>query len=350
MKKIRYLTLLIINLGLAAYRPLPVINTIAAGKQPQVSVDKIGTVRVVYGLNDNIFCATSGDQGQTFSSPVLVAHVADMHLGMGRGPQLSSSANFSVITAIDKAGNIHWFKLKNGSEKWQAMGVVNDLKGSAPEGMMAVGADKKDNFYAVWLDIRLGQKNQIWFSSLSAQSNKWSANRLVYKSPDMHVCECCKPGISVSGSAVAIMFRNWLNGSRDLYVARSANGGQSFTAAQKMGLGTWKLDGCPMDGGGIIISPLNIVQTVWQRKGEIYFAQGADPEVYIGKGKTCTIAGNAMHTVIAYQSNDTLKLVTIPDKKMTTIGEGNFIKLTSLANGHNFCVWEQDSHIKYRLL
>jgi hypothetical protein len=350
MKKVLLLLLLTTSLGLTAYRLLPIVNTIAEGKQPQVSVDNSGIVRVVYGLDDNIFCATSKDHGQTFSKPVLVAHVANMHLGMSRGPQLSSSANLSVITAMDKSGNIHWFKLNNSSQKWQAMGLANDLKGSAPEGLMALSADKKDNFYAVWLDTRLGGKNQIWFASLSAGANKWSANRLVYKSPDGHVCECCKPGISVSGSSMAVMFRNWLNGSRDLYVVRSVNAGKTFSDAQKMGLDTWKLNGCPMDGGGITTNSSNIVQTVWQRKGDIFFAQGNEPEVYIGKGKTCTMADNATHTIIAYQNNDTLKMVTVPGKKTTIIGEGDFVKLASLNTGHNFCVWEQDSHVRYRLL
>ncbi len=344
--------LMLIAIGYSAStRPVaPDSNIIGEGKQPQVSVDNGGTVRVVYGSANKIFCATSVNHGQSFSKPVLVADVPDMHLGMSRGPQLSSSANYSVITAMDKAGNIHWFKQDHKNQKWVAMGVVNDLKGSAPEGLMAIGSDKNDNFYAVWLDIRLGKRNQIWFSSLSGKSNKWSANHLAYQSPDLHVCECCKPSIAINGSTVAIMFRNWLNGSRDLYVMRSTNAGQTFAAAEKMGLDTWKLNGCPMDGGGIRINSSNTIETVWQRKGEIYFAKPGEPEMYIGKGKTCSISGNAKQTMIAYQNNDTLKLVTMPGKKVTAIGVGNFIKSVGVTDKSSLFVWEQDAQIKYRLL
>ncbi|NNU34121.1 hypothetical protein HK413_08145 [Mucilaginibacter sp. S1162] len=63
----------------ASYAGLPGINTIGQGKQPQVSVDSKGIVRVVYGSADKIFCATSLDHGQTFSKPALIAQVADMH-------------------------------------------------------------------------------------------------------------------------------------------------------------------------------------------------------------------------------------------------------------------------------
>lgn len=350
MKKLSVFVLMLLVLAGPSYATLPLVNTIGQGKQPQVSVDNKGIVRVVYGFADKIFCATSVDHGQTFSKPVLVAQVADMHLGMSRGPQLSSSANYSVITAMDKAGSIHWFRLNNRSNTWQPMGVINDLKGSAPEGLMSITSDNKDNFYAVWLDTRLGGRNQVWFSSLSGRSTKWTPNRLVYKSPDGHVCECCKPNIAVANNGIAIMFRNWLNGSRDLYVVRSANAGKSFSDAQKMGLDTWKLNGCPMDGGGIRLNASNQIQTTWQRKGEIYFAQGTDPEVYIGKGKTCSLTGNAQQAAIVYQNNDTLRMVTIPDKRATIIGEGNFIRSVRLSNAQNLFVWEQGDLVKYRLL
>lgn len=350
MKYLFCLLLWVVSFAKGTTAALPDVNTIGRGEQPQVAVDNAGTVRVVYGAGDKIFCATSADHGKIFSTPVMVAQVAGMHLGMARGPQISSSAKYSVITAIDKAGSIYWFELNNGAKKWKPMGLINDIKGSAVEGMIAISADKNDNFYAVWLDIRSGGKNQVCFSSLSAKTNKWAANRLIYKSPDQHVCECCRPGIAVSGTAVAIMFRNWLNGSRDMYVVRSANGGRSFSDAQKMGLDTWKLDGCPMDGGGIRIGQSNSIQTTWQRRGDIYFTQGTDPEMLIGQGKTCTIAGDGARSIIAYRNNDTLKLVTIPGKKIITVGEGDFIKAIALNSTQNFLVWQQDDQIRYRVL
>ena len=57
---------------------------------------------------------------------------------------------------------------------------------------------------------------------------------------------------------VAVMWRNWLNGSRDMFAALSSDGGKTFATAQKLGSGTWKLNGCPMDGGSIAVrSPLD---------------------------------------------------------------------------------------------
>ncbi|NNU34119.1 hypothetical protein HK413_08135 [Mucilaginibacter sp. S1162] len=51
-----------------------------------------------------------------------------------------------------------------------------------------------------------------------------------------------------------------------------------------------------------------------------------------------------------YQNNDTLRMVTIPDKRSTIIGEGNFVRSVHLPNAQNLFVWEQGNEVKYRLL
>jgi hypothetical protein len=327
-------------------------STIAVGEQPQISADDKGIIRVVFGREDKIYCSSSRDQGITFSDPVLVARVADMHLGMSRGPQLASSKNYSIITAIDKTGNIHWFRLDHLSDQWKDMGMINDLKGSGPEGLMSIAADNNDNFYAVWLDIRIGKHNQIYFSSLSPNTNNWSKNRLVYRSPDGHVCECCKPGIFARGSELAIMFRNWLDGSRDLYLLRSPDRGRSFKKPQKLGFGTWKLNGCPMDGGGVLIDRLNTIQTTWQREGTVYYSELGEKETDIGKGRICSISRDAGQTVISMQTGDTVKLVSLPQRKWTIVGTGGYLRSILLPGeaGRVLCVWEQNRVIKFRRL
>ena len=322
-------------------------ETISEGQQPQISVDKKGVIRVVFGQQDKIFCATSADNGVSFSNPVLVANVPEMHLGMSRGPQIASSDKFSVITAMDKAGNIHWFRLNAGG-KWENMGIVNDLRKSAPEGLMGIAADDKDNFYAAWLDTRTGGHNQIYFSSLNGNSRGWSKNIMAYHSPDGHVCECCKPNIAVKGAQVDIMFRNWLNGARDLYLAKSENGGKSFNSAEKLGNGTWKLNGCPMDGGGIIIGDNNLAKTTWQRSGTIFYAEPGKPEIAIGAGRICSIAGTGANTLIALQKNDSVKLIALKSKSETFIGNGSFLKPVALPGNKTLCIWEQNNQIKYK--
>lgn len=209
-----------------------------------MTVDSKGKIRLVYGENDKIFFSSSTDNGLTFSTPQLVAQVNEMHLGMTRGPQLATSADYSLVTAMDKKGNIHAFKQNHKSGKWEKIGNVNNVDGSAPEGLMSIAANENNNFFAVWLDLREERRNNICFAALS--DSKWT-NSFAYKSPESHVCECCKPSIAAKGKTVTIMFRNWLMGSRDLYLITSSDNGATFSSAQKLGTGTWPLKGCPME-------------------------------------------------------------------------------------------------------
>ncbi|HEX8022573.1 hypothetical protein, partial [Mucilaginibacter sp.] len=162
------------------FRSAPRECAISKGQQPQIGIDNAGVIRVVFGRQDSIFCSASSDKGNSFSAPVLVGVVAKMHLGMARGPQLACSSHYSIVTAMDKDGNIHFFMLSNGaSGKWQYKGLLNDIKGSAPEGLMNIACDDKDTFYAVWLDTRLNKNNNVFFSSLPGGHKQWLKSALV---------------------------------------------------------------------------------------------------------------------------------------------------------------------------
>lgn len=323
-------------------------ETALSGQQPNIGIDLQGTIRMVYGNEEEIYCITSTDNGISFSKPVLVGRINNMHLGNTRGPQIASSVNFSMISAIDKNGNIHAFRLEHLKNSWIKIDNINDRKGSAPEGLMALTADKDDRFYAVWLDTRIGKKNNIYFSSSSKSS--WNDNKLVYQSPEEHVCECCKPNITFNNNRLLITFRNWQMGSRDIYYSTSGNKGKSFTPALKSGNGTWILKGCPMDGGGSFIDDKGRVSAAWQRSGDIFLAEQNQPERKIGSGRGVSMAGVKNNRVIAWQDRKTIKLYHTASKKIIEIGEGNSPRVYILPNGKTICTWEEDKTIQYKVI
>jgi hypothetical protein len=349
---LRYMALFAITVMFLSWSE-PQATTIAPGQQPQLSIDTKGEIRLVFGRSDSIFCATSANKGVSFSNPVFVGHIKGMHLGMSRGPQIASSATYSLITAMDKAGNIHFFQLNRSTGQWKYKGLVNDISASAPEGLMSIAADKEDHFYAVWLDLRRDRKNNICFSALKGSESKWKKNTLIYTSPDAHVCECCKPTIAVKDARVSIMFRNWVQGSRDLYWMSSSNAGQTFTKAEKLGVGTWKLNACPMDGGGITIDRSGKTQTAWRREGTVYYCKPNDSEISLGKGRTVDIAANTSSTnnlIVTMQDGPDVKVVDVNGKKESLVGKGSFLKSMVLDEGTVLCVWEQDKTIQFKRL
>ena len=327
--------LVFLAFSIAAYSQ----NQIAEGEQPQVTKDQSGLIRLVYGNGDQIFYASSSDNAKTFSQPVLVGQVKEMHLGMTRGPQLASSRDFSVVTAIDKAGNIHSFTLTHKTGTWEETGNVNDMDASAPEGLMSIAADEKNNFYAVWLDLRENRKNNICFSALSRKGS-WLKNQFAYKSPESHVCECCKPSIAVNGEQITIMFRNWLQGARDLYLVTSGNKGRTFSDAQKLGLGTWPLKGCPMDGGGVSIDSERNIHTAWQREGNVFYAQPGKPEQKVGEGRGVGLNGEVIHW---QKGSDLVFKRTNGDEQK--VGEGTALRILQLNDQSILAIWENNGII-----
>ncbi len=136
------------------------------------------------------------------------------------------------------------------------------------------------------------------------------------------------------------MFRNFLDGNRDLYVASSSNGGRSFENAQKLGDGNWKLNGCPMDGGGLTINDKGVVETVWQRKGIIYANEPGKEEMAIGEGKGCTLASLGNKNVYAWVEKGKV-VCLLPNGQKQIIGEGNLPVVKFLNEKEVICIWQQ---------
>ncbi len=340
---IMIIVLLFVVLNISFKAPSPIF-TIATGHQPQISMDKLGVIRIIYGDSDKIYCATSLDNGATFPDIQKIGEIKDMHLGNSRGPQVASSINYTLVSAMDKKGAIHTFQLAHQSGKWTKVAFVNDVSGTALEGLMGIASDNYDNFYAVWLDLRDDKNNKICFSKTTNQGKSWSENKIVYKSPYKTVCECCKPSIVVSQSKVFIMFRNLLNGSRDLHLLQSDDLGINFNKPVKLGNGTWKLNGCPMDGGGLVVNSNNEVETIWQREGLVYFSKLNEEETQIGLGRNCSIS-DAEKPILSWQDGKKLKVKDTNQNDVFEIGEGSSIKTIRATDNKVLCAWEKEGKI-----
>ncbi|MCW3092280.1 MAG: hypothetical protein JWP81_3349, partial [Ferruginibacter sp.] len=184
---------------------------------------------------------------------------------------------------------------------------------------------------------------------LAPMQKGWSKNMLVYQSPDGHVCECCKPNIAVKNNQVAIMFRNWISGSRDMYLLQSINAGRNFSPAQKLGEGTWPLKACPMDGGGLVFDSKGNIQTTWQRQGVVYSCRPGKPEIKVASGRGSAIAfdDKTNDLFIAYQDGENTRIVNTKGNELTLI-KGSFLKPLVINNGKPFYVWEYQKMILFR--
>jgi hypothetical protein len=314
---------------------------IAKGQMPSITKDQNNVIHIVYGSGDSIMYISSRD-GSSFTSPALIAVLPQLFAFSMRGPQIAATSNGLVVAASTTKGNIFSYK-KKASGKWTKATKVNDINEAAKEGLMALSADGF-NAYAIWLGVK-GQKGQNVYGAQSVDGgNSWAKNILVYASPDSTVCECCKPSVAVKGKNVYVMFRNWLNGNRDLYLLKSYDRGKSFGQAQKLGNGSWKLNGCPMDGGGLSINKNGTPETVWRRKGKIYAAAPGMPEKEIGEGRSCSIETIGNKNVYAWTENGDV-VVMKPGGIKINVGKGSLPLVKILNNKRVLCVWENEMEI-----
>jgi hypothetical protein len=320
-------------------------SVIANGKMPAIAKDANNTLHVVYGSGDSIMYIYSNDEGKSFSKPELVDTLSNLVASATRGPQIAAIKNGVAIIAVNSAGNIFSF-IKESTGKWTRTASVNDEGEVDKEGFSGLSSDGNSNLFAIWTDLRDDKHNKIFGARSTDAGKTWSKNILVYQSPDSTVCECCKPSVAMQGNNVYVMFRNWLNGNRDLYLLQSSNGGESFGKAEKLGRGSWKLDGCPMDGGGLAIAANGIAQTVWRRQNKIYSAQVNAEEKEIGEGKSCTVETVNGKNIYGWTDGDGNIVCLLPDGSKKIVGKGSLPVLKAISDDKVICVWEKDKNIE----
>jgi hypothetical protein len=320
-----------------------------AGSSPQMARDTEGTIRVVFGRRDSIFVATSQNAGSSFSSETLVGVIPDMHVGNTRGPTIGSSRRYSVIMAIDHSGTVHRFSLDHASGTWRKLRQpLNTAAGSAPEGLASIAADGADNFHAVWLDLRTNRQNQIYYSSFAGSQDVVTTNRIIYASPDGHVCECCRPTVAVKDGRVAVMFRNWLAGARDMYALSSSDKGRTFSVAQKLGRQTWVLNACPMDGGDVSFDDTGRITTVWRREHSIYLAYPGQPEQLVAEGRSPALSQYNRVTWLVWQDGSSIRARKLSKQTSTVVGEGRLPQVLTLPGGDAVVAWEKSGQVYLR--
>ena len=320
--------------------PLEIIPAaLRGGLQPQVAVAPSGRVHVVFGKGRAIYHTSSPD-GRTFSSPAKIGELEKLALGMRRGPRVTATEERLLVTAISHAdGNLHAWTSPDIGKTWKESPALNTTLNSAREGLQALAGDGRGLVVAVWLDSRSGGM-EPWFRLSRDGGATWASDASLYASPDGHICECCAPNVAISSTGeIAVMWRNWVGGSRDLYLATSRDG-LEFSPARKLGTGSWKLDGCPMDGGGLAFAPGGDWIAVWRREKAIFASEPGIPEKPLASSATQPLVAYAGKTpLILWEANGSVMLRKGSDEPVVFARDA---KAASIASGPAaaFIAWE----------
>jgi len=314
-------------------------------------------VVLTFGAEKSIYFSASTDQGKSFTKPVKVAEAGALALGRHRGPRATILKDAILVSAVigtklatgehshglPEAGDLTLWRSVDKGKTWTRHGVINDAPGSASEGFHSIAVDAQGNLHATWLDLRTG-KTQI-YGALSADGGRtWSKNALIYQSPRGATCECCGPSVVTTANEVFVMFRNAMNGSRDMYVTRSADG-LRYGAPQKSGTGTWKIEACPMDGGGLVIDRGQPV-AAWRRDKDVFLARYGQAETRIGSGHDISVVSGPKGIYVAWTGEHGLEILKPGSVKPAPLSpNGGFVNLLTLPDGGLLAAWELDGVI-----
>jgi hypothetical protein len=282
-------------------------------------------------------------------------------LSRHRGPRIVMSGGVIVVTAVvgeTEATGTHahglpsdgdllaWRSLDRGIT-WSKAVRINDVASAPREGLHTLAADGRENLFAAWLDQR-GEGVKLFGAWSSDSGATWSKNVQVYESSDGTICQCCHPTAAFNrDGGLDLMWRNVLDGSRDFYLIR-ADVARRFGRPAKLGLGTWKINACPMDGGGLVHAGARTV-SVWRRMDDIFVAEPGKPETKIGEGKDVTVAAGGDKIYAAWIKGAQLVLWT-SGKQETVANQAAFPNLTALPDGGALLAWEEDSGISLKRL
>ncbi len=344
------------TLALLVFLHLPAPSPEAVSHTPQLAASE-NVVALAYGAGKSIYVTVSVNQGKDFGKPVKVAEASILPLTRHRGPRIAISKGTIIVTAVTgesaatgphahglpSDGDLFAWRSADGGKSWSAAVRINDVQAAAREGLHTLAADEEGRLFAAWLDLR-SEGTRLYGAWSDDQGATWSANSKVYESADGTICQCCSPTAAFADNGnLDVMFRNVLGGARDLYLLSAMSSTQSFGKAQKLGYGTWMLNACPMDGGGIAHAD-GVAVTAWRRDREIFLATPSKPETRLGEGQDVTLAvsGGRIYALWIQRS----QLVSWVDGKIETLAaKAAMPALVALPTGGALAAWEQDGGI-----
>jgi len=268
--------------GASAARPVPgapaldpIRLAVEGGASSGVSLaasgrDVVATWAATAPGATDVYAAVSHDDGSTFGAAKRVNDVpGDARTSGEQGPRVG------IGTAVDvawcsKAGTsarIRVARSQAGATTFAPAVTVHaeDLPGV--RGWASLARDPEGNAHVVWLDGRAADHGA------ASHSMRQDIFHAVWRTDGSHeealvatdVCFCCKTAVATApGGTVYVAWRHiYPTNLRDIAVARSSDGGKTFSAPVRVSEDGWQIAGCPDDGPALAVDESGTLHLVW---------------------------------------------------------------------------------------
>ncbi|HEX7088903.1 MAG TPA: sialidase family protein [Longimicrobiales bacterium] len=252
----------------------------------QVAVAPNGDVLVLWQNNrpvagrrfpaSDLRLARSSDGGRTFQPAVTVNDDA--------GGLPSSHTFHDIAVAPDGTVYVSWIDSRERDRAREALGIVEDAAmghGGHGGGAAVAGGDAD----LPSPDVRVAR---------STDGGRTFEPGVIVASD---VCPCCRTSLAVApDGAVLVAWRRVFDGDvRDIVVARSTDGGRTFSAPARVHDDGWVIPGCPHAGASLAVDSAGRVHVAWytgrpERQG-LYHAVSTDGGATFGEPRALLAGG-----------------------------------------------------------
>ena len=243
---------------------LPGIET---SRDPKVRLRASGAVYLLApytnGKDQHLGLFISRDGGDRFALPVSVNPKGSTVISHGENsPTLAFGARMEVYALWEKnephgRRSLVVSRSMRFGHRFESPVQVTDKTTPSSNAFSFLAVAPNGDLYVVWLDGRDPQarkagKSSVYLSRSQDQGRTFGKNKLVYS----QVCPCCRPTLAFgSKNQVYVSWRHVFDGNiRDVVVASSHDGGNSFSEPVRVSHDNWEISGCPHSGSSLISS------------------------------------------------------------------------------------------------
>ena len=190
-------------------------------------------------------------------------------------------AKMSPQTSPDKpfANELRLSRSVDGGRTFLPSGLINDDGEPVNHSFDSIRVDREGAIHVAWIDGRGGKKACGTYISRSMDHGlTFDKNKKI----DDDTCVCCRTSVAIApDGTLYVAWRKMFGDIRETVVARSHDGGMTFSEPVIVGHDNWNYPGCPHRPASVGVDGDGRLYVVWYTEGEdespaIYVAHSDD--------------------------------------------------------------------------
>lgn len=236
----------------------PVAHKIYGNLHPRIRLDKYSNPMVVWGDEaGRAYFAKWG--GESFTTPVVISQPGkNIFATSWAGPDIASRGDTVYVVFKQMPEDQEHIYIKHsydGGINFSAAVQVDTAAGSYITRFPTVSADENGNPFVTYMKLDKGFDNPYYVVARSEDMGEtFLKDTLASVLSGNKVCECSPARLVASGSAGIFLYRNNLDGLRNIWAGVSNNGSQTFKVGLQMDSTQFYPSRCPASGpDGVIV-------------------------------------------------------------------------------------------------